>query len=120
MIHVAIEIIKKNHMKYLYIVTLLFLFNSVFSQENKLIKINGKALVQWYPDVESKTAAKKRALQQAKINALEKAFGTLIMQGNTIYIENKKTGKKVETNTVFKMIGNTAVKGEIVIIVQGK
>ncbi|MCF6240665.1 MAG: hypothetical protein L3J74_04895 [Bacteroidales bacterium] len=88
--------------------------SAVLAQENALIKIQGKALVQWYPDVESKTEAKNRALQQAKVNALQDAFGTLIMQGNTIYIENKKTGEKVETNTVFKMIGNTAVKGEII------
>ena len=93
---------------------MLSIINYIFAQENPTIKIQGKALVQWYPDVESKTEAKKRAFQQAQVNAMEEAFGTLIMQGNTIYIENKKTGEKVETNTVFKMIGNTAVKGEVI------
>ncbi len=98
------------------ICTLLLLLSTIIvrAQDNPVIKIQGKALVQWYPEVESKTQAKKRSLQQAKVNAMQEAFGTLIMQGNTIYIENKKTGEKVETNTVFKMIGNTAVKGEIV------
>jgi len=88
----------------------LSIINYIFAQENPSLKVQGKALVQWYPNVESKTEAKKRAFQQAQVNAMENAFGTLIMQGNTIYIENKKTGEKVETNTVFKMIGNTAVK----------
>ncbi len=101
-------------MKLIYTLLLLFSTIIVQAQDNPVIKIQGKALVQWYPEVESKTQAKKRALQQAEVNAMEEAFGTLIMQGNTIYIENKKTGEKVETNTVFKMIGNTAVKGEIV------
>jgi hypothetical protein len=82
------------------------------------VKTKGKAQVQWYPERESLTEARERVLVQAKINALENAFGTLIMQGNSVYIENKKTGEKVETNTTFKMIGNTAVKGEIIQILK--
>ena len=90
-----------------------FIYFSV-AQDIKLVKTNGKSQVQWYPERESKTEAKDKALELAKINALENAFGTLIVQGNTIFIENKKTGEKVETKTTFKMIGNTAVKGEII------
>ncbi|MDF1547320.1 MAG: hypothetical protein P1P88_05830 [Bacteroidales bacterium] len=88
------------------------------AQEIKIVKTKGKAQVQWYPERESLTQARDRALELAKINALENAFGTLVMQGNSIYIENKKTGEKVETNTTFKMIGNTAVKGEIIQILK--
>ncbi|GEM_PF-544706 len=90
------------------------------SQEINLVKISGKAQVQWYPERESYTQAKEKALEMAKINALENAFGTLVMQGNTVYIENKKTGEKVETNSTFKMIGNTAVKGEIIQILKSE
>lgn len=89
-------------------------YANVFSQEVSPIVVKGKSQVQWYPERESKTEARDRALELAKINALERAFGTLVMQGNTVYVENKKTGEKVETNTTFKMIGNTAVKGEII------
>jgi hypothetical protein len=85
-----------------------------WAQEVKVIQTKGKAQVQWYPERESMTQAKEHALELAKINALENAFGTLIMEGNSVYIENKKTGEKVETKTTFKMIGNTAVKGEII------
>ncbi len=97
---------------------LFFVYFTVSSQENKMIKVKGKSLVQWYPDVESLNATKERALQIAKINALENAYGVLVIQGNTVYVENKKTGEKVETNTTFKMIGSTAVKGEIVQVVK--
>lgn len=89
-----------------------------YGQEVKPVIIKSKSQVQWYPERESKSQARERALERAKIKALEKAFGTLVMQGNTVYIENKKTGEKVETNTTFKMIGNTAVKGEIIQILK--
>jgi hypothetical protein len=91
-----------------------FVSFTLFAQEIKLVKTTGKSQVQWYPDRESMNDAKDKALELAKINALENAFGTLIIQGNTVFVENKKTGEKVETNTTFKMIGNTAVKGEII------
>ncbi len=100
------------------LILLVILFSSAKAQENKVIKAKGKALVQYYPDVESLNATKDRALQLAKINALENVYGVLVIQGNTVYIENKKTGEKVETNTTFKMIGSTAVKGEIIQVVK--
>ena len=102
---------------YLLILFILF-FQYSKSQDIKIIRTKGEALVQWYPEVESKNKAKERAFERAKINALENAYGTLVTQGNTIYIENKNTGEKTETNTVFKMIGNTAVKGEIIEILK--
>jgi hypothetical protein len=97
----------------IFLISILIL-SSATAQDNKLIKAKGKSLVQYYPDVESMNATKERALQLAKINALENVYGVLVIQGNTVYVENKKTGEKVETNTTFKMIGSTAVKGEIV------
>ena len=99
-------------------ILLFFLYSSAIAQENKVIKTKGKSLVQWYPDVESLNDTKERALKLAKINALENAYGVLVIQGNTVYVENKKTGEKVETNTTFKMIGSTAVKGEIIQVVK--
>jgi hypothetical protein len=106
-------------MKKLSLIILLATFClSSSAQDIKVVKIKGKAQVQWYPERESLTEARERALELAKINALERAFGTLVMQGNAVYVENKKTGEKVETNTTFKMIGNTAVKGEIIQILK--
>ena len=102
---------------YLLILSIL-IFQYTQAQDIKIIKTKGEALVQWYPEVESLNKAKERAFEKAKINALESAYGTLVTEGNTIYIENKNTGEKTETNTVFKMIGNTAVKGEIIEILK--
>ncbi len=85
-----------------------------YAQNPKIVITKGEAQVQWYPERESLTEARQRALELAKIDALENAFGTLISQGNVFYLENKKTGNRVETNSVFKTIGNTAVKGEII------
>jgi len=99
-------------------ILLLFICSSAIAQENKVVKTKGKALVQYYPDVESLNDTKERALNLAKINALENVYGVLVIQGNTVYVENKKTGEKVETNTTFKMIGSTAVKGEIIQVVK--
>ena len=104
-----------NKMNRIFLIVLFFMFSlSSFAQEVKTVQVKGKSQVQWYPERESLTQAREHALELAKINALETAFGTLVMQGNSIYIENKKTGEKVETNTTYKMIGNTAVKGEII------
>lgn len=100
--------------KIVFLVLITILGLNIFAQDIKIVKTKGKSQVQWYPERESLTEAKNRATELAKINALENAFGTLVMQGNTVYVENKKTGEKVETNTTFKMIGNTAVKGEII------
>ncbi|MBN1251951.1 MAG: hypothetical protein JXA16_07435 [Bacteroidales bacterium] len=97
---------------------LIFSIQILKSQKINVIKAKGEALVQWYPEIESLNAAKERAYEKAKINALENEYGTLVVQGNSVYIENKNTGEKTETNTVFKMIGNIAVKGEIIEIIK--
>jgi hypothetical protein len=109
-----ISIKHKNMNKYLISLVVCLFSANIIAQDIKVVQTKGKAQVQWYPERESLTQAKDNALERAKINALENAFGTLVMEGNSIYIENKKTGEKVETNSTFKMIGNTAVKGEII------
>ncbi len=102
-------------MRALTLLLLLFaIYTNALTQTAKVVSTSGKAQVQWYPERESLTEARARALKSAKINALENAFGTVITQDNVLYLENKKTGEKVETNSIFKMIGNTAVKGEII------
>ncbi len=90
-------------------------FFSVFAQEKiEIVSVEGEHTVQWYQEKESKEEAQKRAEKYARVNALEKAFGTVIVQGNSTYVKNVNTGQKVETKTSFSMIGNTTVGGEIV------
>ncbi len=87
----------------------------LFAQEKpEVLKAEGEWQVQWYQEKESKQEAKNRAEERAKVVALEKAFGTVIVQGNTTYIKNVSTGKQTETQTTFNMIGNTIVGGEII------
>lgn len=62
---------------------------------------------------QSRLEVKNRVRELATIDALEKAFGRVIIQGNSTYITNLQTGQKVETNTIFNTIANTSVKGEV-------
>ncbi len=102
-------------MKYINILFFAIILHfTAFSQQNQVVSTTGKAQVQWYPERESLKEARKRALELAKINALENAFGTVVTQDNVIYVQNKKQNKKNETSSVFKVIGNTSVKGEII------
>jgi hypothetical protein len=56
---------------------------------------------------------KNKLTELATIDALEKAFGRVVIQGNATYISNLQTGQEVQTNTVFNTIANTSVKGEV-------
>jgi len=51
-------------------------------------------------------------IEKAQTNAIEKAFGIAIIQGNSTFMQNNKTGEKVETHDVFNSISGTYVAGE--------
>lgn len=82
----------------------------IYSQD--LVRTTGTAQLELTDD-KSRSELKNELLQLAKINALEKAFGRVIIQGNSTYITNLQTGREVETNTVFNTIANTSVMGEV-------
>jgi len=98
----------------LFILLINFFLISAQEEKNKVIIISGEAQVDWNKERESLTQARERAQNQATINALEKAFGVVVVQGNSTYIKNTKTGEQIETHTTFNMIGNTVVKGEVI------
>ena len=87
---------------------------AVAQEKKPIVKIKGEFQVTWEQDKESKEDAKKRAEQFARINALQNAFGTVVIQGNSIYTKNVNKDNQVETSSTFNMIGNTFVKGEII------
>ena len=89
----------------------------VYSQ--KIVNETGEAQVPW-PDDKSKNEAEKQAEDLSIVNALEKAFGRAIIQGNSTFIENTNNGQKTETRTGFNMIGNSYVKGEVVSVLDEK
>ena len=93
------------------LILFIFLFQFTFAQK-EVVEI-GEYQSQLYSN-ESQNDAKKRIKELAIINALEKAFGVAVFQGNSMYIKNTTTGNKVETKTGFNSIADTYVKGEIV------
>jgi len=80
--------------------------------EAKEVKVTGQSQIEW-PDNMTRDQIVKQAEELASIDALERAFGRVIVQGNSTYITNIQTGEKAETNSVFNTIANTSVKGEI-------
>ena len=91
----------------------------VIAQQGRIAQIDGNAQVE-YPDNKSRLQVEKEAEEQATINALENAFGRAVVESNTTYLTNLNTGVKVETSTIFNMIANTYVKGEVLEVVNRK
>jgi hypothetical protein len=90
----------------------LFAFISHPLSSQELVKSEGTAQVEVLSNM-SLMQAKDIAKELAIINALERAFGQVVVQGNSTYITNLNTGEQVETKSVFNMIANTIVKGEV-------
>jgi hypothetical protein len=82
----------------------------LFSQ--KSVRIIGSAQVE-FPDNMTRQEVMRQSEELATINALERAFGRVVIQGNTTYLSNVQTGKQTETKSVFNTIANTSVKGEV-------
>ncbi|MEL6133535.1 MAG: hypothetical protein AAFR59_09255, partial [Bacteroidota bacterium] len=59
----------------------------------------------------SEAEACQKCKEIAMIDAIEKQFGRVILQGNSTYIENTNTGEKVETKQIFNVIAETYVNG---------
>lgn len=86
----------------------------LFSQ--KTVRVKGTAQVE-FPDHLTRLDVKKQAEELATIDALERAFGRVVIQGNTTYLSNIQTGQQTETKAAFNTIANTSVKGEVVRVI---
>lgn len=60
----------------------------------------------------SEQQACQYCMERAMVDAIERAFGTVVIQGNTTSVQNKNTGETVETTQIFNMIAETYVNGE--------
>jgi hypothetical protein len=89
---------------------LVLICNIVFPQ--KTVTSSGTAQLELTED-KSRMELKNELREKAIIDALERAFGRVIIQGNATYITNLQTGQEVKTNTVFNTIANTSVMGEV-------
>ena len=99
------------------VLSLSFISQFIYSQDIK--RTTGTAQLELTNDM-SRLEIQNKLRELATIDALEKAFGRVIIQGNATYITNQQTGKDVQTNTVFNTIANTSVKGEVQRVVDEK
>lgn len=93
--------------------TLVSFHSSVFSQIEKLkVKTETGEYKFLIPKTMSRQDAEILGIKYAKINAIEKAFGSLVLQGNTMYTSNNEIAGKVESKLIFNSISEINVKGE--------
>jgi hypothetical protein len=59
----------------------------------------------------SEDEALRKCRELAQINAIENAFGKVVFQGNSTYIQNTN-GEKTETSNVFNFMADSYVNGE--------
>lgn len=60
----------------------------------------------------SEAEAERICIERARVDAIEKAFGQTIIQGNSTYIKNKSTGEQTESANIFSNISESLVNGE--------
>lgn len=61
---------------------------------------------------QSENDACEMCLVQARIQAIEKAFGSSVIQGNMTIVENTYDGKRADTKQFFNSIAESMVNGE--------
>jgi len=105
---------------YIFVTALLLGIHSYAQEKNPIVKTSGESKVDWDKNKQKKEDIEKEAEHLAIVNALENAFGTVIVQGNTTFIKNVKTGQLTETFSTFSMLGNTIVKGELIEVLAKK
>ena len=95
-------------------VTALVLANSAFAQHSKLKTFKGEGTCDWRRLESNMTIDKltQECIVAAQLDALEKTFGKVIMQGNSTFIKNENTGAATETKSVFNFIADSYVAGE--------
>lgn len=95
--------------KYLHTISLVFFINFAIAQKSKNVagifqmKVDNGASIE---------VAQQKACNFARVEAMEAEFGRVVIQGNSTYIENVESGKKVESKSVFNMTADTYVNAE--------
>lgn len=86
------------------------LLSSFHSYSQKTVVEKGEYLMRIESSM-SENDAIEQAIKMAQINAIENAFGKVVVQGNSSFIQNS-TGKITETNSVFSFMADSYVNGE--------
>lgn len=90
---------------------LIFLIVSFSGYSQKEIATIGENLMRIEKN-QTMLQAQEMALQQAKIDGIERVFGRVIINGNSTYLQNKSVNKSVETKSSFAFFSDSFVKGE--------
>lgn len=99
-------------MKHLKILLLLSLgLTTLGADAQKTKEASGEYKLRIEKNVTEEFAVNK-AIEKAKINAIENAFGTVINQGNAVYVKDITTGKETQSDMVFTSIADVLVNGE--------
>jgi hypothetical protein len=85
-----------------------FTFNCI---AQKTVISNGEFLLRIEKNWTEEFAVLK-AKEKAQINAIENAFGAVIVQGNAIYVKEVTSSSQTKSDMVFTSIGNVLVNGE--------
>jgi hypothetical protein len=94
-------------------------FFSHLAYPQELVQTMGTSQLE-LPRDKSRTEVESKLHELAVIDAMERAFGRVIIQGNSTYLSNIQTGEKVETISGFSSVANTFVKGELVEVLDEK
>lgn len=104
-------------LKYLYFLVFVFISINCFAQKTK--EANGEYTLRieknWTEDF-----AVNKAKEKAKINAIENAFGSVVSQGNAVYVKDITTGNKTQSDMVFTSIADILVNGEWIATIDEK
>lgn len=99
-------------MKYALTILLALLWALPLAQAQKTRRSEGAYQLRLTGSDLSEAQACQQCRELAMIEAIEKAYGRVIVQGNSTSVENIQTGEAVETNQIFNMIAETYVNGE--------
>jgi len=83
----------------------------ILAQQQKVVVSSGEYQMRVERTM-TEIQAEKKAIELAQIAAIEKAFGRVVIQGNSTYIQNRISGESIETDNVFNYISDTYVNGE--------
>lgn len=84
---------------------------ALFAQKARVVKETGTYRMRIERSM-SEVEAERIAVERAKIDAIEKAFGQTVFQGNSTFIQNKNTGEQTETQNIFNSVSESLVNGE--------
>lgn len=90
---------------------LIFIVFTINSHAQKTIESKGEYTLRieknWTEDF-----ATNKAKEKAKINAIENAFRSVVIQGNAVYIKEVSSQSQTKSDMVFTSVGNVLVNGE--------